>query len=140
MDFNFIDQSKFVITNYSYSDFDNIVNRYGYQQEKNGFLHNYFDWKYLQHWAFDYQIFNEKDLSNLFMKSVVVKESVSFLIRLQSYQPLIQINSIDLAAMLDDFCRETGMGWEAVSLNGKYIMEFTDNFEHKAKSNFVILS
>ncbi|MFC4263661.1 hypothetical protein ACFOWM_12270 [Ferruginibacter yonginensis] len=41
--------------------------------------------------------------------------------------------------MLDDLNYETGMGWEAISTDGAYIMEFSDSFQRRAISNFQII-
>ena len=136
MDFNFIDSSKIVSTNLSYKDFDSLVMRNGYVLEINGFLHNYFDWKSVQCWSLDYYEYSSEQLSTLFLKSKPYAEALSFFIRLHQGEPIIKINSKDLASMLEDLCFETGMGWEGISTDGKYIIEFTDSFEHLVKSNF----
>ncbi len=140
MEFNFIDKSKFSVTKYSYKDFDIIVDRYGYKEEKNGFLHTYFDWSEIKHWFLDYESYDEMELANCFKKSIVYAQSANFLIRLDHHQPLIEIKFDKLIESLDDLSHETGMGWEAISLDGKYIIEFTDGYEHLAKTNFEILA
>jgi hypothetical protein len=137
-DFNFIDKSKVLISEFKYHDFTNIIKKFGYSEEKNGFLHTYFDWNKLVHWAFDFEVFDETELTELFKSSVVYRENVSFLIRLSHEQNLIQVQSVNLASMLYDLSYETGMGWEAISINGKYIIELTDGYQHKAISNFEI--
>jgi hypothetical protein len=139
MEFFFIDSSKFELTDYSYEYFDSITDEFGYKQAHDIYLHNYFDWTKVKHWAFMYEPYNELELSELFKKTIVVRESISFLIRLKHNTPLIRVNSNYLKDILKDLCFETGMGWEAISVCGKYIMEFTDSFEYMAKSNFQIL-
>lgn len=138
MEFYFIDESKFELTTYSYQDFDVITSGFGYEQAKNESLHNYFDWTKLQHWDFRYEPYSALELLELFKRTKVFDEAVFFLIRLQSHLPLIQVNALNLGLMLEDLCYESGMGWEAVSVCGKYIMEFTDNYEYMAKCNFEI--
>ncbi len=139
MEFYFIDASKFKLTDYSYEDFDTITKKFGYEQATDIYLHNYFDWSKLKHWSFIYERYSELELSELFTKNIVVQESILFLVRLKHNIPLIQISSTNLKDMLNDLCYETGMGWEAISVCGKYIMEFTDSYEYMAKSNFEIL-
>jgi len=138
VEFYFLDQSKFELTNYSYRDFDTITSKFGYEQAKNKLLHNYFDWTKLQHWAFRYEPYTDLELSELFKKTEIFKDSISFIVRLLHHLPLIQVNALNLSTMLEDLCYESGMGWEAISVCGKYIMEFTDSYEYMAKSNFEI--
>jgi hypothetical protein len=138
-EFFFIDSSKLELTDYSYQDFDTITSLFGYQHAKDPDLHNYFDWSKLRHWTFVYEPFSDLQLSELFSKTIVVHEAISFLIRLNYNEPLIQIRSAYLKDMLGDLSHESGMGWEAISICGSYIMEFTDGYEYKAKSNFEIL-
>ncbi|HWK08032.1 MAG TPA: hypothetical protein VNS58_30595 [Puia sp.] len=126
------------LTTYSYEHFDVIIKDFGYEKEKNVDLHNYFDWANIRHWSFVYEPYSELELSKLFSKTIVVRESMNFLIRLKYNMPLIQVNSSYLKDMLSNLCFETGMGWEAISVCGKYIIEFTDGYEYLAKSNFKI--
>jgi len=139
MEFNFLDNSKLEVTSYSYDDFDIITKSFGYELSNDLSLHNYFDWTRLKHWSFDFESYTESDLSNLFKKAEVVKERIVFFVRLLHHLPIVKVNSIALSEMLDDLTHESGMGWEAISTCGKYILEFTDGYEHMAKSNFKIL-
>lgn len=138
--FYFLNESKFELTNYSYYEFDKIVSKFGYQQATDIDLHNYFDWSNIDHWQFKYDLYNEFELSKIFKAAPICDISVYFIIRLQQHQPLIKVNMVHLSEMLDDLNYEVGMGWEAISTCGKYVMEFTDNYEHKAISNFEILA
>jgi hypothetical protein len=140
MDFHFLDQSKLVITNYAYNDFDTIVCNFGYKQEKNEQLHLYYDWNKIRHWGFCYESYSEIELKEAFMKTEVYKSSISFIVRLLHHLPLLEINAFNLSGMLEDLCYESGMGWEAISVCGKYIIEFTDNLEYMVKTNFEIKS
>jgi hypothetical protein len=124
----------------SYKDFDSIINDFGYTQSKNGFLHNYFDWSKIEHWFFQYEVCSQSELHEIFANTEIINENVSFLVRLKHRLPLIQVTAENLVDMLEDLCYETGMGWEAVSSCGRYIIEFTDSYEYLAKCNFVIES
>lgn len=139
MEFFFLNKSQFELTKYSYQDFDNITRNFGYDQSKNESLHNYFDWNKLQHWTFKYEAYSSLELSELFGRTIIFKDSIFFIIRVLHHLPLIKVNAINLGGMVEDLCYETGMGWEAISGCGKYILEFTDSYEFKAKSNFEIL-
>lgn len=139
MEFFFIDQSKFELTDYSYKDFDVIISIFGYEQLKGGFLRQYFDWAKQKHWRFKYEAYNELELTELFKRTSIVNDSIMFFVRLTHQNPIIKVNAIHLAEMLDDLCHETGMGWEAISVCGKYILEFTDSYEYLTLSNFEIL-
>jgi hypothetical protein len=139
MDFHFIDSSKISITNYGYKDFDSLTAQFGYKQETNVQLHLYFEWNNSEHWSLNHNLYGESELSALFAQSVPYKENVSFLIRLHHHQPLIKVQSIDLLNILDDLQDEVShMGWEAISIDGKYIFEFSDSYQHKLISNFKI--
>lgn len=139
MEFYFLDKSKIQLTDYPYQDFDKMVNGFGYQQATNIDLHNYFDWSKIDHWQFKYDLYDEFELCKVFKATPICDISISFIIRLQQHQPLIKVNAIDLAGMLDDLNYEVGMGWEGISECGKYIIEFTDKYQHNAISNFEIL-
>jgi hypothetical protein len=137
--YNFLNENKVWETGYHYSDFDLIVKNAGYFIEKNGFLHLFFDWSFLDHWSFNYELYSENQLKALFRKSQPYESNVKFLVRLSQGENLVEISSQNLAEMVDDLIHETGMGWEAISEDGNYIMEFTDDYQHKAISNFEIL-
>jgi hypothetical protein len=136
--FYLIDTSKFDLTNYFYNDFDTIIAQYGYLESKDVNQHNYFDWSALKHWSFYYEPYSQEHLAEVFGRSIVAKESTIFLIRLKYNIPLIRVNSTLLKDMLLDMCYETGMGWEAISACGRYILEFTDGYQYLVKSHFEI--
>lgn len=138
MDFHFLDSSKISITNYSFYDFDGIIKKFGYKEEKNIELHKYFEWNNIEHWSFKYEHFSKEAISKMFKNSI--KNDSPFLIRIKPTLPLIQVAVIEFSEILDDLIHENGvMGWQAISTDGKYIIEFTDDYEHLAKSNFRIL-
>ena len=140
MEFYFIDKSKFIVTDYSYIYFDVLVKKHGFKIEKNDSLHNYFEWRSVLHWSFKYDAYEEENVCKLFSKSINLSAPLNFFVRLKSHLPLIKISYEELSNILFDLIHETGiMGWEAISEDGKYILEFTDAYEHLAKSNFQIL-
>lgn len=142
MEFYFIDVSKFSITNFSYLDFDKIVSEFGYNLEKNKSLHNYFEWGNIKHWSLDYNLHDEERLSKIVSKSLNLNNINSpFFIRLKHHLPLIRIDTDKLISIFNDLYHENGdMGWEAISEDGRYILEVTDSYEHLVKSNFEIHS
>lgn len=139
MAFYIIDKYKFELTEYSFKDFDRLVLAFGYKIEKNGFLHLYFAWAEIKHWSFRHDLYSEFELTKMFKNSQPYKNSVNFIIRTKYNDPSIKVNSHELALMLEDLNDEIGMGWEAISECGMYILEFTDGYENMAKSNFEIL-
>ena len=53
--------------------------------------------------------------------------------------PIIEVDTKNLLDMLEDLTYESGMGWEAISTCGKYVIEFTDGYQRQAKCNFKII-
>ena len=88
--------------------------------------------------SFKYEIYTDSNLAFSLKNSIIAKNHLSFIVRLHHHQPLIQLKAADLIDMIDDLNFETGMGWESISVDGKYIMEFTDGYQNLAKSNFEI--
>jgi hypothetical protein len=136
MNFFFLDKNKFELTNYSYNDFDSIIKKFGYEQEKNESLHTYINWNKINHYSFKYESYSDSELMGLFQKSIVYDKDLFFIVRILHHLPLIKVNAVILGTMLEDLCYESGMGWEAISICGKYVIEFTDSYEYMAKSNF----
>lgn len=135
----FIDSSKIIFSNYSYKSFDEINKTFGIDKEKNENLHQYFNWV-SPFWKFNYELLDRSELCNFFKKSLPYKENTSFFIRLDHNRPLIKVSYKNLSSMLEDLIYEVGnKGREAVSDDGKYFFEFTDDYCHQAISNFEIL-
>lgn len=141
MSFFFLDESKVFITDYSYGDFKAIVEKHGYTEEKNISAHTFFNWPQIHHWSIDYNNeINKQKISIALTESVITKEPNFFLVRLLHDHPLIQVDSYNLINMLNEFMEEAAdMGWEAISVNGKYILEYTDSVQHSFKCNFKII-
>ncbi|MFC4263662.1 hypothetical protein ACFOWM_12275 [Ferruginibacter yonginensis] len=64
--YNYIDKNKTRELHYSYTEFNSIIENAGYKQEKNGFLHLFFDWSVIKHWSFEYELYNENQLTSYF--------------------------------------------------------------------------
>lgn len=138
MNFFFISNYQFKVTTYSYNSFDDIIHNFGFKESLDLSQHNYFDWSKIDCWKFEYGNKTHLELESRFIKSEPYKMESPFLIRLKHNLPLIEVEATELAKMLEDLCYETGMGWEAISVNGQHILEFTDSFEYMVKSNFPI--
>ena len=139
MNFNFLNPNQISISKFNYRQFDEIVGQMGYEIEKDAFLYTFFSWKNMPHWAFDHEKIPSEVIKNSFLRSEACEENNIFYIRLTSDQPIIEVEANALAEMLEDLVFETGMGWEGISKNGKFILEFRDSYEHQARSNFEIL-
>lgn len=140
MEFFYINEQDVRVTNYSYKDFDKIIYDYGFKQSNNPDFHTYFNWAEIPNWKFDYERYSEILLTDIFKKAVLELGTLSFIVRITHDKPLLEINSLRLSEILDDLCYEAfSMGWEAISTDGKYILEFTNDHEHLVISNFKIL-
>jgi hypothetical protein len=137
MSFYFLKEYQYTLTNYQYKDFDEIVKRFGYSECKNDSLHVYFDWSKLNHYQFPYELY-EPEIDSFLMKSSFYRHS-NLLIRTNHSHPLIEMTSQMVSKLWKKLCEETSyMGWEAISIDGRYILEFTDDYQHLALSNFKI--
>jgi hypothetical protein len=138
MHFFFLNSNAIQITAYSYGDFDQIIHKFGYALQKDASLHQYYDWAKIKYWKFGYEALDNHKMQTMFERSVVFPES-EFYVRLNNPGPIVKIASKAMASMLEDLNNETdGMGWEAISTDGKYILEFTDDSQYLAISNFLI--
>lgn len=136
IEYFFINKEDFKETEYEYSDFDNIVAQFGYRSEKKGSLHRYFEWNG-DYSIFKYNKCTNEQLRNTFIKTFVFQRNIEFYIRISTYKPLIQMSAQKLAVNFDNLCCENGdMGWEAISVCGKFILEFTDSYELCCYNNF----
>lgn len=140
MEFYFINPDKFKITNFSYDEFDEIVKKFGYKLERNLDLHAYFAWSEIRNSiSLNYILFSDTQLKSIFINSEAFNSQINYYVRLTYGKPIIEVESENLSDMLEDLSYETGMGWEAISTCGKYIIEFTDEYQHQAKCNFNIM-
>jgi hypothetical protein len=139
MEFYFIDKERVKATDFSYRNFDIIIEKCGYKREQDIHQHLYFDWNTIPSWKFKYEEFEWEEVITHFEKAIAKTES-KFLLRLMNPQPLVEIYSKDLPSMIENLCYEVAhMGWEAISTDGKYIFEFSDRYQGLAISNFKIM-
>lgn len=134
-EYYFIDKYIFVESKFEYLFFDILVQKAGFSLNKNINEHYYYNWSLIHNTnTIKYSISPLEEIIRYY-KEYKSLYGTLFYVRVLHHLPLIIIEFNQLVDMIEDLKYETGMGWEAISVCGEYIIEFTDKYQSEIKIN-----
>ena len=131
---------KYEITNLKYEEFDDLFLKQKIPLNSDYNFSTYINWfKVSKSYQIGYESIAVYELIKLFENSIICKLDVELYIRLSFSNPLIKVKANNLSNHIFELLDLVhGMGWEAISLDGKYFFEFTDDADCMFISNFEI--
>ena len=136
-EYNFIGNYKFIESKFEYSLFEILAVKSGYKLCKDLNQHYFYDWDNMaiESITVRYNLTSIHEIKKYYIDKFNNLKGVLFYVRVLHHLPLLIIEFSQLIEMFEDLKYETDMGWEAISICGNYIIEFTDKYKSEIKIN-----